>query len=357
MKATRILLTALCLLCFAGACSESSKDSAQTADTIRAAAVQAVEEAPAKPETEVITQAAAGFDPASLLVSTQTLGSFPYVSLIDGYAKMDRSNQHGSSAIDLQKDVAYDRYEFFDGTKLIPIEGRLTTVVAVGKGASAFQVFKTYESLITGLGGIKVWQGKGSVMKDKKIKFEEGRHRARHNMEEQEEMGIYAVKTRDREVWVEAYKTWQQKDAGSENYWLTVVERKALPVLASVLPAEQMKKELDDKGHVALYINFDTDKASIKPESQPIMEQIVKLLKANPDLKLTVEGHTDNAGKAGYNQQLSENRAQVVVAALIGQSVDGSRLKAAGLGQAKPIADNATEEGKAKNRRVELVKQ
>jgi OmpA-OmpF porin, OOP family len=339
-------------LCFLFACSQAPKDKPATDSVNTALSQPVVEEKPPVAPPPPADSVAKGFDPASLPVSSQTLGAFPYVTLIDGYEKMDRNNQNGSSSIDYVKDVAYDRYEFFDGTKLIPIEGRLITIHALGKGASAFQVFKTYESLITGLGGVKVWQGKGTVMQDKKIKFEDGRHRDRYHMYEAEEMGVYAVKTQDKEVWLEAYKVYE----GKENYWLTVVERKALPVKASLLPAEQMKKELDANGHVALYINFDTDKATIQTESQPVVEQIIKLLKANPDLKLTVEGHTDNAGKADYNQKLSESRARAVVAALTAQGIDGTRLKAAGFGQTKPIADNSTEAGKAKNRRVELVK-
>jgi len=103
-------------------------------------------------------------------------------------------------------------------------------------------------------------------------------------------------------------------------------------------------------------INFDFDKADIKPESQPIIEQIVKLLKNNPSVNLTVEGHTDNIGTPVYNKQLSEARAKSVVGALTVQGIEAQRLKAAGYGRDKPIADNSTDDGRAKNRRVELVK-
>jgi outer membrane protein OmpA-like peptidoglycan-associated protein len=80
------------------------------------------------------------------------------------------------------------------------------------------------------------------------------------------------------------------------------------------------------------------------------------MLKENPDVKLSVEGHTDNAGAATANQTLSEKRAQAVVAWLTANGVEASRLKAKGWGQTKPVADNVAEEGRAKNRRVELVK-
>jgi outer membrane protein OmpA-like peptidoglycan-associated protein len=117
-----------------------------------------------------------------------------------------------------------------------------------------------------------------------------------------------------------------------------------------------MKAALDKDGHVALYINFDVDKATIRPDSEPIVAEIVKLLEANPDLKIRIEGHTDNTGADDHNQTLSKNRAASVYGALLTKGIAQDRLQSAGFGAAKPIADNTTEEGKAKNRRVEIVK-
>ncbi len=108
---------------------------------------------------------------------------------------------------------------------------------------------------------------------------------------------------------------------------------------------------------MALYVNFDTDKATIRPESGPTVAEVVTLLRRNPALRLAVQGHTDNVGPAAHNQQLSEARAQSVVAALTAARISPNRLQAAGFGQTQPLADNATEAGRAQNRRVELVKQ
>ena len=91
-------------------------------------------------------------------------------------------------------------------------------------------------------------------------------------------------------------------------------------------------------------------------DSEKILREIVKLLEENPDLKLRVEGHTDNQGNASANQALSERRAQAVVAWVAGHGISAGRLTAKGLGQTQPVGDNSSEEGRAKNRRVELVK-
>ena len=86
------------------------------------------------------------------------------------------------------------------------------------------------------------------------------------------------------------------------------------------------------------------------------MAEVVKLLQASPALRLGVEGYTDNAGTPAHNQQLSEARAREVVRTITAQDIAADRLQAAGFGQSRPLADNATEAGRAKNRRVELVK-
>ncbi|WP_345058527.1 OmpA family protein [Hymenobacter glaciei] len=120
--------------------------------------------------------------------------------------------------------------------------------------------------------------------------------------------------------------------------------------------SRRVKKKLDTEGRATLYINFDTDQAHIKAESEPAVAEIVKLLQASPALRLSVEGHTDNAGKPAHNQALSEARAREVVRTITTQGIAADRLQAAGFGQSHPLADNATDEGRAKNRRVELVK-
>ena len=113
---------------------------------------------------------------------------------------------------------------------------------------------------------------------------------------------------------------------------------------------------LTDGKFITYGITFDVGKSTIKPESMGEINRIAQLMTANPDLKFSVEGHTDSTGSAAANQTLSEARSQAVVDKLVANGIARNRLQAAGKGQTSPIADNGTDEGRAKNRRVEFVK-
>lgn len=138
-----------------------------------------------------------------------------------------------------------------------------------------------------------------------------------------------------------------------------VIESEAMETGMVTVDAEAMAKSLDATGHIAIYgVFFDTNSAEIKAESSAALEEISKLLKNRPSLRLLVVGHTDNQGDYEYNMGLSGRRANAVVLALINQyGIEGSRFRSAGVGYLAPVASNDSEEGRSKNRRVELVKQ
>jgi outer membrane protein OmpA-like peptidoglycan-associated protein len=150
--------------------------------------------------------------------------------------------------------------------------------------------------------------------------------------------------------------TWILIQSKGTFYYQTIVTSKEMKQEVTA-DASSLKDEIDKTGHVAVYgIHFETGKAAIQPDSEDTLKQVSSLLQQNPTLKLRVEGHTDNQGNPAANQLLSEKRAQAVVAWLVAHGADAVQLKAQGLGQTKPVADNSTEDGRAKNRRVELVK-
>jgi outer membrane protein OmpA-like peptidoglycan-associated protein len=228
-------------------------------------------------------------------------------------------------------DKDFEAYDFVVGPeKQQHVEGHRTTIIyALNEGAKAagrLQILRNYSNAIKKIGGSLMYQ------------------------ESENGSEVLRLVKGGNEIWVEV-----TPDAGWGDgcYRLTIVEKKELE---QEITANDMLDALNKEGHVALYINFATGKSDIQSESAPIIDQIADMMKKNPDLSINVEGHTDNVGKPKDNQALSEQRAKAVAAALVKQGIDAKRLTAVGFGQDKPIADNKTEEGRAKNRRVELVK-
>lgn len=139
---------------------------------------------------------------------------------------------------------------------------------------------------------------------------------------------------------------------------LIVVAPQAMEENMTLVNAEEMSKSLADSGKVILYgINFDTDKDTLRADSEPTLKEVAKLLTNNPRLNIHVAGHTDDQGKPDYNVDLSRRRAATVVRELTSKyAIAASRLDSFGCGLYAPVASNDTEDGRAKNRRVELVK-
>lgn len=195
------------------------------------------------------------------------------------------------------------------------------------KMASGPQVLRNYMNAVTNAGG--------------EVVFEEGC------------CNVYLkLKKNNQTTWVrvKAYK-----DAGSYQVWIVEEAEMEQDIFVD---AQSMQSDLDAQGRVALYgIYFDFDKSDVKPESEPTLEQIAKLLSENPKLNLYVVGHTDNVGDFNYNMKLSQARADAVVKTLVSKyDVNKKRLTPAGVGPLVPITSNDTEEGRAENRRVELIK-
>lgn len=150
--------------------------------------------------------------------------------------------------------------------------------------------------------------------------------------------------------------------AGEENgqsvAFLRVLEAKSMETDKIVaIKADDMKSGLETSGRINIYgIQFDFDRDTIRPESKATLDEIAKLLTDKPDLRLDIVGHTDGKGTAAYNLDLSDRRAANVVAALVGNyAIDQTRLSSRGAGMSQPVASNDTEDGRAKNRRVELI--
>jgi outer membrane protein OmpA-like peptidoglycan-associated protein len=164
----------------------------------------------------------------------------------------------------------------------------------------------------------------------------------------------YAGRKEDggREIYARVLVSQNNQDITAQ---LTIAELKAIE--NKMVDAAAMAKGLGETGHIALYgIYFDTDKATLKPESRPTLEQIAKLLTTQPQLNVFIVGHTDNQGAYDYNVDLSRRRAEAVAAELArSYRIAPARLRTAGVGFLAPVGSNASDSGRALNRRVELV--
>lgn len=227
----------------------------------------------------------------------------------------------------------FDSYAFMvKGEKIVerrPIEGHMVTYRYVldrtrGSNPSSLQIMRNYQSAATSLGGKVLLQ---------------------------DYYRTTMVITKDgKEIWVEVSPA-----PSGYDYTLKIVERQGM-AQDVVADAAAFKAGLAQSGHVEVPgIFFDTGKSEVKPESEAALKEVVKLLQGEAALKVWVVGHTDNTGSEEMNVSLSQARAAAVVKSLVGKGIAAARLASHGAGPYAPIAENKTDAGKAKNRRVELV--
>ena len=231
-------------------------------------------------------------------------------------------------------DIQFDSYQFPVGPgKTQAVEGHHYYYIYYPKDGikqpSPLQIARNYINAIKAIGGQLVY-----------------------NFHDPDEDDVMKVVKNGMETW--AYL----RASANGSYELNIIEKQGMnqEVVAN---ADSLAMSIKDSGKAVIYgIYFDTGKADIKPESEPSLKEIAKLIQADPKLKLYVVGHTDNVGAFDYNIKLSKDRADAVVKALVGKyGITASRLQPFGAGPVAPVISNQSEEGRAKNRRVELVKQ
>lgn len=159
-------------------------------------------------------------------------------------------------------------------------------------------------------------------------------------------------------ITVDGNEVWAQAEKGNGKIWLRIVRTAAMDQVI-VADAASFANDLKATGHVAVGgIYFDTASAKLNPESAAAVAQIARLLEGDPSLRVFVVGHTDTVGNVDANLKLSRDRADAVVQSLVAShGIPAARLRAFGNGPFAPVASNANENGRAKNRRVELVRQ
>lgn len=327
---------ALALAALAGCGSEEARGAGETVDETPAATTAGAEAVQTRDGATT-----GGFDPSSLPVSTASLGAFPYFSLPDGYVRTGEETHD------------FFVFPFWVNGAFVPVEGRVHMSMIEpedDKRFSRLELQRNIEAVIDRVGGVKVSEAPVpmaaiNALGDQTISDTTAGTGDIYN----NAVATYVIRRADKTIWVHF-------DAGSSSGGLTVAETAPLQVTAGLLPAEELRRGLEADGRVAIQVNFAVDRSEILPDSRPQIDAVLALLRDQPGLRLAVEGHTDSTGSAERNRALSTARARSVVAALTGAGIAQNRLEPRGFGPDRPVADNAAEDGRARNRRVELVK-
>jgi OmpA-OmpF porin, OOP family len=280
------------------------------------------------------------------------IGNFPFVTAPEGL-KIDNEKDG------LTELFPYETMEVYNGKDVISVEGKLGIIHisdAVKEGDDFNQKLfdKSFYDYFDKIGAKQLY--KGDFPKDEKQSEQLGK-----NMWTGRSSTFGLMKESDAPFSVYVFKNNGKKyilniQSNSAQGNIFIMELKDFEQTIKKYSAEQMKSDIDKTGKAILNINFDTDKATLMADGQKIVDEIYLLLNTNSNLKISIEGHTDNVGSSARNKELSTERANTVMYALAGKGIDIKRLKAIGFGSEKPIKANDTEENKAQNRRVELVK-
>jgi len=246
-------------------------------------------------------------------------------------------------------DTAFDAVDLFTGYDrkqgegvTTSVEGRVIRYSSTHKpGTSSLEILRNYQNALTKAGFVTLIAGKGAQFPNVPVNPDDS-------------IGTFRL---DRNGKPAVYVSVQgHADPDTPGSSVTLVEVKAMEQKLEA-NAEGWFDEISKSGRVAVYgINFDTGKSTIRADSRKPLEEVRKLALDHPELKLAIEGHTDNAGNPAANRKLSEERAAAVKAWLVQNGVPAAQLSTTGFGDTKPVADNRSEDGRAKNRRVELVR-
>lgn len=243
------------------------------------------------------------------------------------------------------------------------LEGKVTKIsYYLPEDRSTLEVFRNYEDALKAAGFEILFTCANNDCGGRDFNHKVVEYKSGFGDNYSDQRYLAAKITRDEgDVYVSLYTVKNTSGGGPDkNHIYTevdVIELAPMQEAMVTVDANAMAEEIFETGSISIYgILFDFDKADIKSESAATIKEIATLLNNNPDLKLFIVGHTDNKGSLDYNTNLSQKRAEAVVAILVSEhSIESSRITPKGLAFLAPVASNSTEEGRAKNRRVELV--
>lgn len=285
-----------------------------------------------------------GFSLDRIPVSTVELGDFPYIQLPAGYTSSEA----------FTRVYPFDRVGFWTGDRVEWVEGKfhVSHIQPDGVTYSPIQVERNIAAIVEQTGGVQVSSGREPPEAAEAIRAGTSSFASRYRNGlciHTEPVHVYVIRRVDRAIWIR-----QCSNGDNGGGWI-IAETEPFQATAALLPSSEIKHALGETGRIALQVNFASDEAIVLEESLPQIGEIVSLLEANDGLRLSIEGHTDDTGAPERNRLLALARAQAVVDLVVARGIDAGRLEAAGYGADRPVADNATEDGKGTNRRVELV--
>ena len=293
------------------------------------------------------TSATSPFDPTEVPESTATLPPFPLFKAPDGM----------SGSLEGERVRDFDRLHVIAGDRVIAVDGRLFTerypLQAGERDWSALEFHRNYRDAIASLGGVEISrvQFTPAVSQDFGGRAAVDAHYHGTCASAGCENHTYLLRQDRDEYWIQV-STGRIPPSGQ----VAVLQRQPLASSLALVDAAEMKRAIDTGGRVALQFNFDTDRAELRDDDLPLVEEITTLLLDDPALALSIDGHTDGSGTPARNRELSRQRAEAVRDALVVRGVDPARLNAQGFGADRPLAGNDNEAGRARNRRVELVR-
>jgi OmpA-OmpF porin, OOP family len=297
-------------------------------------------------------------------------------SVLAGYAQQDWEQRVFPDASGMSK--TEDRF-----ARPVSLEGKVTRLFYLAPlGKTPLEVYRNYQQALTAAGFKTTWQCENEAQGCTKAYFAlDGSERAKGmrwaegnlpsatgsgawNLEmaishEQARMMVGTLSSGGRTLSVLLFTSMaENSETQRAATYIEIVEPKAMPTGQVAVDAKAIGAGLQAEGRIALYgLFFDTGKTDIKPDSNAQLDQMAATLKAQPALKVLIVGHTDNVGAIDANLALSEGRAKAVVAALTQRGIAAARLQARGVANFAPVASNAAEDGRARNRRVEMVLQ
>ncbi len=266
--------------------------------------------------------------------------------------------RYPGSRIQTYRQVDFDKYPLALGVQnnrpsnIQQIEGKVTKIGYVNPtGRSPLEIYRNYEQALTGAGFQVLWSCAANACGQPMYWSPVNGLTASGSLQAVRYLTVRG-KVNDQTVTV-------AMAVNSTGSTVHIIESKAMEAGLVTASAAEMAAGIDRDGHISVYnILFDTGKAALKPESKAALDEVAQLLKDRPTLRLMVVGHTDSVGGLAMNMRLSADRAAAVVGALTGTyGITAARLSSHGVGPLTPVGSNRTEEGKAKNRRVDLVEQ